>query len=292
MSTGRVSMLWMVAFAAVWALVEAIAAEVLRSYSPYQVVWTRYAVHVGLMLALWGWREPASLWHTRRPLYQFARSMLMLGMPASWIIGLQHGLSFSTQTAVFWISPLLILALASLVLGERAPLRHWLAAAVACAGAVLISHPSEPGSLQLLVFPLAMALTFSLYIVMTRSLRSETTRANLFYSALGVLLALSPFIPSIWITPSPQHLLVMAAIGVLGFVALYAVDRMAASAPVSVSAPLACLQLGFTLIVARTLGHGHADRLALAGLALVAGAALYVWYRDPAVSAVAHEASS
>ncbi|MGQ3076253.1 MAG: hypothetical protein ACT7A5_34725, partial [Ferrovibrionaceae bacterium] len=64
MTANRRAILLMLAFVLLWAGIEAMAANVLRHYSPYQVVWTRYAVHLALMLALWGWREPASLWQT------------------------------------------------------------------------------------------------------------------------------------------------------------------------------------------------------------------------------------
>ena len=87
MSPRRRAMLLMLGFVTLWALIEAMAAHVLRRYSPYQVVWTRYAVHLLLMLLVWGWRQPATLWRTGRPVFQLARSLLMLGMPASWIIG-------------------------------------------------------------------------------------------------------------------------------------------------------------------------------------------------------------
>jgi drug/metabolite transporter (DMT)-like permease len=279
-------MLWMIVFGALWAVIEALGGDLLNVYSPYQVVWTRYAVHILLMLAIWGWRQPASLWRTRRPMYQLARSLLMLGMPASWIIGVHLGIDPHTQMAIFWLSPLLILALAGIVLGERARRAQWLAAAVACSGAALMSLGAPLPKAALLVYPLAMALTFSLYVVMTRSLRSETTRANLFYTALGVLLALSPFLAPLWAWPTPHDLAVMIGIGVIGFVALYALDRMAAAAPVSIAAPLSCLQLVFTLMIARSLGHDHSNLIAMAGLLLIGATALYLWARAPRLTVV------
>jgi drug/metabolite transporter (DMT)-like permease len=281
MSPGRRAMLLMAAFVALWAVVEALAARLLRLYSPYQVVWTRYAVHLAFMGVVWGWREPGSLWRTHRPVYQVARSLLMLGMPASWVIGTQRGVDPATLMSIFWLSPLLILSLATVLLGERARWRVWLATAIGCAGACIAFRPGPLPPGWLLIYPLGMAVTFSLYVVMTRSLRSETTRANLFYTALGVAVSLSPVMPRLWITPPVPDLLVLVGVGIFGFATLFALDRAAAVAPVSVSAPFASLQVAFTFIFAWGLGHGQPGRRTAAGLLLVVGAALYAWVREP-----------
>jgi drug/metabolite transporter (DMT)-like permease len=275
-------MLLMVAFAALWALVEAIAAYVLRRYSPYQVVWTRYAVHVALMLALWGWREPASLWRTPRPVFQLARSMLMLGMPASWVIGQQMGLDSATLMAVFWVSPLLIIALAAAFGGERVPAGVWIAGIVGYAGALLLHPPAGWPPWPLLGFAVAMALCFSAYVVMTRSLRSEPTRVNLFYTAFGVLVALTPAMPVVWTMPNAVDLMVMVAIGVLGYFCLYFLDRMAHAAPVSIPASFAYVQLAIFLGMGTVTGGfgGHSPRREIAGLVLVGAACLYLWARE------------
>ena len=155
MTGARRSMLLMVAFVALWAALEALAAKVGAHYSPYQVVWTRYAVHLLFMLALWGWREPATLWRTRRPGFQLTRSMLMLGMPASWVFAMNAGVASGTLMSIFWLSPLLILAFARIFLGERAPASLWLICGIACVGALMLTLPGSLPSAPLLVFPLA-----------------------------------------------------------------------------------------------------------------------------------------
>ncbi|WP_439608602.1 DMT family transporter [Hydrogenophaga sp.] len=282
MSPRRRAMLLMLGFVTLWALIEAMAAHVLRRYSPYQVVWTRYAVHLLLMLLVWGWRQPATLWRTGRPVFQLARSLLMLGMPASWIIGTQLGVQGNTLMAIFWLSPLFIVVLSHLFLRERASAPVWAATGIACLGALLMHEPGALSPPGLLLFPFGMALCFSLYVVMTRSLRSETTRTNLFYTALGVFLVLTPFMPAVWQAPQSRDLLVMVGIGVLGYATLYLLDRMAAAAPLSVSAPFAYLQVAFTVVLLAGMGHHDMSirRIAL-GLVLIGGAALFVWMREP-----------
>lgn len=287
MTANRRAILLMLVFVFLWAGIEAMAANVLRHYSPYQVVWTRYAVHLALMAALWGWREPASLWQTRRPVFHVGRSLLMLGMPASWVIGMQMGVSGHAVMTIFWISPLLILGLAWVFLQDRVPPLVWLATCVACAGGLLVNGLHGLPGASLLIYPLGMALCFSAYVVMTRSLRTETTRTNLFYTAAGVFVVLTPAMPGLWIMPSLPDLLVMVVIGLLGYVTLLALDRSAAAAPVSISAPFAYLQIAFTVPLFWVAGLGHdmsVPRMAL-GLLLIVGAALCLWLREPRLNA-------
>jgi drug/metabolite transporter (DMT)-like permease len=274
-------MLLMAAFVALWAVAEALPGRARLSYSPYQVVWTRYAVHLALMLAVWGWREPGSLWRTRRPIYQLARSMLMVGMPASFIMALGAGVSYGTLMSIFWLSPLLILALAKIILGERAPASIWLVCAIGSGGAILLSAPGPFPRLSALVYPFGMAATFSLYVVMTRSLRSETTRANLFYTALGVFLVLTPLMPRVWRTPVPHDLVLLAGVGGFGYLGLWALDRLAATAPVSMAAPVAYLQLVFAATIGIGLGNHGPAAAGMVGVVLIAAIAVYLWARAP-----------
>jgi len=255
MSRGRASVLLMVVFALMWAVTELLAADLLVRYSPYQVVWMRYGVHLIIMLLVFGWRKPASLWRTARPTRQLLRSMLMLGMPTSWVIANQHGVRPDTLMAVFWLSPLLIMMFAHLLLGERAPLALWVASALTCLGAnLLFLHWPLPLSLTLL-FPLAMALSFSLYVVMTRTLHQEALRVNLFYTALGVFVVLSPAMLVLWTTPSTLDLLRMVGVGLFGWLALYALDRAVVGAAVSLTAAALGMQLVFMIAADWMSGH-------------------------------------
>lgn len=276
----RRSMLFMMAFVTLWAVVEVAAIPLFVRIPGYEVVWVRYGVHLTLMLLIWGWREPAVLWRTRRPFYQFGRSLLMLGMPASWIMAGEHGVGPSVLMTVFWCAPLIALALIPVVLKERVKLRYWVAAAVGYAGACLITIPAVPSTLSGIVFPFGMAATFALYVVMTRSLRSETLQANLFYTALGVFAPLSLAMPAVWVQPTLHEALVLVAIGVLGFGALLALDRSASNAPLSASVPLIYVQGPIMVALVAAVGYAHPDARTLVGVMLIGCPAAYLWLRE------------
>ncbi len=281
MNGSRHSMKLTIAFAALWAAEEALTGLVLARYSLSQVVWLRFVFHLVLVWALWGRRDVGLLWRTKRPLVQFARASMLVGMPACWILGVQRGLAPSMLMSVFWLAPLLILGLAHLFLRERVSPTVWLVAALACGAVFALTGPHAMPRPLLLVFPLGMALCFSLYVVMARSLRTEPVAANLFYAGLGVCLLLAPLIPSNWITPTGPDLLIHAAVALLGLGSLFALERLTAAAPVSDSAPLMYLQIPFALGIGWSLGQHMPLLRTLVGMAAIGAAAFYVWQREP-----------
>jgi drug/metabolite transporter (DMT)-like permease len=261
------SLLFMVVFTGLWALVELLAAHLLRAYSGFEVVWIRYGVHLGFMLAVWGWRDPLSLFVTRKPLFQLGRSALMLVMPAAYILGSIEGAG--SLMGLFWISPLLIVAFGAIFLRERPARLTWVACVLATVGAILMSRPSSVRNSALLAWPVIMAVSFALYVVMTRVMRDESTRTNLFYTALAVFMLLTPLVPFVWVTPSLHDAAIFLGIGLLGYLGLAALDRMTHAAPVSYAAPLASTQMIFTVTLASVAGHQRMGLVIWAGLALV-----------------------
>jgi drug/metabolite transporter (DMT)-like permease len=248
MTAAHRAMLLMLAFGAAWASLEIVGASMHRAYSPYQIVWCRYGVHLAFMLALFARHDPLALVRTRRPVFQVARSLLMLIMPVSWIMAIQRGADAATITVVLASVPLLVTMFGAVFLRERPGYRTWIAATLGSAVCVACALPLAEISIRQLVLPLAAAVSFSLYVVMTRSLRTETTRANLFHTALGVFVVLSLYVGRVWIMPDAHDFTCMVAIGLIGFLVLYSLDRALASAPVGVSAPFAASQIPIGLV--------------------------------------------
>jgi len=221
-------------FVAFWMIVELLGAHLQRAYSGYQVVWTRYVVHLFFMLAVWGWRRPMALLYTRRPVFQISRSLLMVAMPASWLIGLSWGVAPQTMMVFLLLVPLLVLMAATLCLGEVASRPNWTVAVVLAVGVGVLAMLRNHATVSTLAFPLMVAVSLALYIVMTRSLRAESTLANLFYTAFGVAVVLTPVMPAVWIMPALHDWLVLVGIGLAGFASLLALDRATAAAPASI----------------------------------------------------------
>jgi drug/metabolite transporter (DMT)-like permease len=218
-------MAWAGLFAVTWALLDILVGLGLHGqYHIMQIVWCRYAAHLAAVALIWGIRRP-TLWRTRRPLFQIARSLMMLAMPASFAWAIHEGVSLDFVEALFWTAPLQIVLVAWVFLGERPPLSAWAAAVLGSAGCAAIFGHLLSGSPLGVVLALVGSLSFSAYVVMTRSLRTEPAPTNLLYTGLAVFLVITPFIPQIWTWPTLQDGGVLGLIGVGGVGALYALER-------------------------------------------------------------------
>jgi drug/metabolite transporter (DMT)-like permease len=272
-SSAHRALLLMIAFAAAWAAQEVIVASMHLPFLPYQIVWCRYVVHLAFMLALFGLRDPLALIRTRRPIFQVGRSLLMLLMTVSWIMA-SHRVGPNTIIAVLASIPILVTGFGALFLRERPARWTWIAATLASAGCLACALPLQMTSILQLVLPLVTAVCISLYIVLTRSLRNENAQTNLFYTALGVVAALSAFVPSRWITPDAHNVVCLVAIGLIGYVGLLALDYSAAAAPVGVTAPLAACQIPMTQALAAMFGYGKLAWGTWAAMALIGASTL------------------
>ncbi len=256
-------------FAALWAVIEQIGGSV--KVSAYQVVWTRYGTHLLLLLVLVGSRRgPAALVRTSSPGRQVACSLMMLGMPLCFI-GSMHRMSAPEAFSVFWSFGLMVPVLSLVVSGERVRLIQWMAAAAGLGGAVLLAPPEQLPLRAAAVFPLGMAFCFALYMVLVRDMRSEPMPAKLFHTGLWVFLALSLVSPWFWRTPSGSDMASMAAIGILGCLGLFALDRALETLSPAAIAPVICTQPAWVaLLEGKHRGAAAGVVLALAGAALTA----------------------
>ena len=260
---------WAALFCLLWALIEEIGQ--LARVSSYQVVWTRYGVHL-VALGIIVSRRPGVMVKTRRPLLQGACSLSMLAMPAGFIVAARAG-PIEAIHGVFWLAPILVLIIASRT-GERVGGRLWLLSLCGWVSALLLTTARAPATIGGLVGAVVMAVSFAFYLVGMRRLAGESAASKLFYTAAGVFLLLSLASARFYRPPDPNSWSAMVAIGLLGLVALFAFDRALELAPAASVAPMLFTQPAFSLALgllhrAHHVGWGVRIGLALQACLLV-----------------------
>lgn len=264
----------------VWALIEALGIHFISDHSPYQTIWVRYGAHLLFMLVVLGPRYKTQLVRTSRFKLQIFRSLLMVGMPFFYITAVFNHMESKNLYSVFWVSPLLVMGLAALILGEHIRLNRWIAALVAFIGVLIMLHPDKSIlSLQSLL-PFAMAFCFSLYRVLTRALRTDNTFANLFYTAFGVWVVLAFLTPLFWTPLDLATALPMILIGILGYFGLYMIDKAYEAAPASVLAPFIYVEPIWGVLFSFLILHESPAGSLLLSLPIIIGAGIYLIYTD------------
>jgi drug/metabolite transporter (DMT)-like permease len=272
-----VGIAWMCLAMGLGLVMETLPRSMSRAYSPFEIVWIRYGAHLLLMIVLWGPTAPGRLVRTARPGLHAIRALTMLGMPAAFVLAIMHAPRDRVLSLVT-VEPLLAMVLAAVWLGERVRARQWAAGAVACAGALMLFPPSGIPRGSWVIPALSVAACFALYQALTRFMREETGAARLFYTALGVWLPLSLGLPWFWRTPTLHDLVLMSAVGVLGFLSLLGIDRALDAAPVSRVAPFALAQPVAGVVVEVVLLAQAPSPAQLGGILVVlVGWAASVW---------------
>jgi drug/metabolite transporter (DMT)-like permease len=242
-----------------------------------QIVWMRYAVHLLVVFAVWGWRQPSRIWRTERTLFHFSRSLMMLIMPLSFAWAVSHGVAPALTWLLFWVSPFAVLVMAILAGLERPSPSAWIGVALGSLGVLSIQILGIPAAPHVPVAPFVMALSFSAYVIMTRALRSEDVAANLFYTAFWVFVALSLFMPRVWITPDIHDLMMAIGIGTVGFVSLLCLDRAVSHASLSDTSPALYCEVAFASLLGAAASAHRPSLHALAGIVLIASAGALAW---------------
>ena len=282
--------LWMVGFS-VLAPAHDVSAKLAALTLPVaMVVFARFAVQavvLGAVTAAGGGRLPP-----RRDLrLHLLRGALMTGASTLFFAALPH-MRVAEAVAIYFVMPLILLALAALVLGETVGPRRWAACLAGFMGALMIVQPGfvEVGAPAL--YPLGTALLFALYMLLTRHLSPGCDAAGmqlvagLTGTALTALALVAGALGAFELRwPAGEEWLWLAGAGLFATVAHLCITLSLRHAPASVVGPVQYLEIGVAALYAWWVFGEAPAPLAWAGIAVVAGAGLYVIARERGTAA-------
>jgi drug/metabolite transporter (DMT)-like permease len=256
-------------------------AKYLNSYPVIQITWARYAGHFLLMLLIFAPRSGLDLLRSTRLPMQLVRSSLhcMSAILTFYALGF---VALPTATAISFSAPLMVTALAPLVLGEKVGFIRWLAVGAGFIGALVVVRPGASGqdwAVALLLFNAAVSAVIQL---MSRKLAKHDGAAvsNTYMVLVGFVMMSMP-LPFVWRTPTNLlDAVVFVGIGVAGGLGHYLLVRAFELAPAAFVSPFTYGQiLGATLISYLVFGQ-LPDVWTWVGAAIIVASGLYILYRE------------
>ena len=191
-------------------------------------------------------------------------------------------LPLADALAIIFISPIMLTALSSPMLGERVGWRRWTAVFVGFAGLLLMVRPTGEGIPYFYFFPLLTAFLSAFRDVATRRLRNDDSAVSiLFYSMIaGVVIgALTmPVFGAHW--PSPGQWGLLAIAGILNSLSHLLTIQALLLAPGGTMAPFRYLSLVWAVVIGYAIWGDMPDAWKLSGAALVVGAGLFILHRE------------
>ena len=186
------------------------------------------------------------------------------------------------------------------LLGERVGPRRWFAVLVGLGGVTVMLRPGSGGFHPAFLLPLAAALAYALVQIMTRKLgMAEKASTMAFYiqltfvvvsAAIGLTLGDGvlagrgdpslEFLLRAWVWPSTGDAMIMLAIGCLSGLGGYLISQAYRISEAALVAPFEYVALPLAVFWSVFLWGDWPDPISWLGIALIAGAGLYVFYRE------------
>jgi drug/metabolite transporter (DMT)-like permease len=187
-------------------------------------------------------------------------------------------LALADAYAILFTAPLLITALAGLMLGERVGWRSWTAVAVAFLGVLVVLDPGH-GMIAvagLVVLAGAVGHAFNMLFVRKLAVAGEAVEAT---GTAGNLLtcAVTPLLlPWVWKSPSVGDLGIAAFAGMTAGSAFLLLAAAFRAAPAAVIAPFQYSQMLYAILVGWLLFADWPSTRMLLGSAIIVASGLYV----------------
>ncbi len=285
-SNNRLGILLMSLTTLVFALQDGVSRHLAGEYNTYLVVMIRYWFFAVFVVSISARKSGGlrAIAVTHFPKLQILRGVLLaleicVTVYAFTLLGL-------TEThAVFICYPLMIAALSGPVLGERVGWRRWLAIGVGALGVMVILQPGSGVFSLVAAVPLAGALMFAVYGLLTRFVaQKDDAQTSFFYTGVVGCVVMTGVGMFFWEPISGPDWIWMSILCVSGVFGHWLLIKTYEVAEASAVQPFAYLQLPFASAMGM-MAFGETLRTNVAiGAAIVLGAGLFTWWRERARS--------
>ena len=270
---------WMLTHTVFGTGMDALGKHLVATYPAVQVVWMRLVVHaLFLFVALAPGLTRVMV--TRCLGWQVARSASLMLATLFFVGGLKY-IPLAEGMAIIFLSPIVATALSGPLLGEAVGVRRWMGVLAGFLGAMIIIRPGSGFMEWAALLPLGAALMGGLYHATTRKVSLVDPPLTTFmYTPLAGAVGLAFIVPFLWVPPTGQDWLLMLALGVFGGLAHMTFIKALQLAPVPVVSPFSYANLFWATLLGFLMFGDLPDGWTVLGAAVIAGAGLYIFYRE------------
>lgn len=271
---------FMLASMFLFAGMDAISRHITQTYSVGQILAIRFVFFMAFAIVLIGPRNLRTVARTRNLPLQIARGLMMVAEIGIFVWALRY-VPLADVHSIAAAAPLIVVALAGPVLGEKVGWHRWAAVAAGFVGVLIIMRPGFREIEITFLLPLGATLLWGLLQLTSRLIgRYDGPNTTLLYSttiAMAISVALGPWD---WRAPDTMGWTWLLLASLAGAGAHYFLIRAMDAAEASVMQPFS-----YTLVVWATLMGWLAfgefpDTWTIAGGALIILAGIYAMYRE------------
>ncbi len=250
-----------------------------------QIVWLRYVVHMLVTLALLSLlhkpRYILTLFKSNKPRLQILRSALMVGATLANFFALKY-IQLDQAIIIYFLSPLVIAALAGPFLGEYIGWHRIGAIFIGFLGVLFVIQPGL-GTIHPAAFLSVLSMSlYALYVITTRFLASyDSTDVTQFFSPLAALILVAPFALNQWEMPIDiTTWVVIIILGSCGGIGHWLIILAHKHTPAPILAPFIYTALISHIFLGYWIFSDVPNQWTLLGGSIVVGSGLYLLWRE------------
>jgi drug/metabolite transporter (DMT)-like permease len=179
-------------------------------------------------------------------------------------------------TALTFTQPLFQTIGAALILGEAVRRWRWIGTIVGFLGVLIVLRPGTESFTPASLLALFGASTYAAVALIMKQASNESSITAVLYVSFGISLLSAPVAATVWIWPTGEALLMMAAIGALGTTGWFAFAYAFKLADASALAPYDFTRLPFVAVPAYLVFGEVPDLWTWVGAAVIFAASAFV----------------
>jgi len=282
----RLGILLMIITTIVFASQDGLSKYLATEYNVYMVVMIRYWFFAAFVISMSSRRTGGikRVAKTKSPILQIFRSVILVAEMCITILAFTL-LGLAETHAIFASYPLIIAMLSGPILGEYVGWRRWLAISVGFIGILIILNPGNGIFSPYALVPLAGAILFALYGLLTRYVgQYDNSSTSFFWTGVVGSIAMTVIGLNFWDPVSRSDWSIMLLLSASGVVGHYLLIKCYEVAEASAVQPFAYLQLIWASMIGIIIFGEQITTNVLIGACIIVGAGLFTLWRERKVS--------
>jgi drug/metabolite transporter (DMT)-like permease len=277
----RRGVLLMIVAVGVFSIMDAMLKELSGRYPVAQLSGLRGLASLPFVLIVYAARGQLGCLRMQTPSLHLLRGAIAIVMMFTFVYSLKHQ-TLTGVYAIFMIAPVLIVALAAILLGEQVDRGRWLAVVLGLGGVWVMLRPASSDFARgAALAALGSALCYALAALTARRLTRTDTSESMIVSFLAIL-ALVGLGLSVgdWMYVTPRDWLLLATIGAVGAVAQHCITDAFRYASAATLAPIEYTALVYGLLIDWAVWNTMPPSVVLLGGLIVVLTGVYVVRRE------------
>jgi len=282
----RLGILLMIITTIVFASQDGLSKYLATEYNVYMVVMIRYWFFAAFVISMSSRRTGGikRVAKTKSPILQIFRSVILVAEMCITILAFTL-LGLAETHAIFASYPLIIAMLSGPILGEYVGWRRWLAISIGFIGILIILNPGNGIFSPYALVPLAGAILFALYGLLTRYVgQYDNSSTSFFWTGVVGSIAMTVVGLNFWDPVSKSDWSIMLLLSASGVVGHYLLIKCYEVAEASAVQPFAYLQLIWASMIGIIIFGEQITTNVLIGACIIVGAGLFTLWRERKVS--------